>query len=526
MGEVSEHAGPDDDPARPRIEGLAVDLAARICALARPAQILMSAAVADSARQRVANNSFAQPICWQAHGPYPVKGFDGTIEIREAGLESVAPFVAPPRAQPVSSPGSANRVLPAKPSIAVLPFANLSNDPEQAYFADGMMEEITTALSRIRSIFVIASGSTQSLRGKTSAPQEIGHQLGVRYILEGSVRKASNRVRIGVTLIDASDGAQIWAERFEDTLEDVFALQDKVAVSVAGVIEPTIREAEIRHLAKRPTENMSSYDLFLRASALVTVYEKTEIFTALELLDQAIALDQNYALAFSLAAYCHAQVVVTGWSDDPEMHRRLAVDLAQRALRVGGDDAEVLSWVTGTYLPLNEDIDTSIALIDRSIALNPGSSFAWHMSGWLHAASGEADLAVEHFKTAMRLDPCSTDRFYLLSGIALARFDQRRFGEAIALLKESLQLQASVSINQALLAACYAHLGKLSAAQAALADYRKLSSIEIQKRITLFHKPEHRQLFLDGIALAEGLAGASSPSRDCACLSIDLGSRM
>jgi TolB-like protein len=160
----------------------------------------MSAAVADSARQRVANNSFAQPICWQAHGAYPVKGFDGTIEIREAGLESVAPFVAPPRAQPVSSPGSANRVLPAKPSIAVLPFANLSNDPEQAYFADGMMEEITTALSRIRSIFVIASGSTQSLRGKTSAPQEIGHQLGVRYILEGSVRKASNRVRIGVTL--------------------------------------------------------------------------------------------------------------------------------------------------------------------------------------------------------------------------------------------------------------------------------------------------------------------------------------
>jgi TolB-like protein/Tfp pilus assembly protein PilF len=390
----------------------------------------------------------------------------------------------------------------ARPSLAVMPFVNLSGDPQQDYFADGMMEEIVTALSRVRSIFVIASGSTLCFKGKAVSAQAVGRQLGVRYLLEGSVRRSGDRVRIAPKLVDTADGSQIWAERYDGTLEDVFTLQDQVALNVVGAIVPTLQNAEIRRASSRPTANMGGYDLFLRALALVSAYEKPEAFEALDLLDRAIALDSRYALAMALAAYTHAQVVVSGWSDDPGRHRRLALDLARRAVQLADDDSEVLSWVTGAYLPLDENFDDSIVLIDRSIALNPGSSLAWLMSGWLRAAAGDADRAVEHFEMSMRLDPCSSDRGYQLSGIALARFGQGRYAEAAALLKESLQLQPTVSINQALLAACYGHLGEIDAARAAIASYQALSSRELDTRVTLFRKPEHRKAYLDGISLA------------------------
>jgi adenylate cyclase len=384
-----------------------------------------------------------------------------------------------------------------------MPFVNLTGDPQQDYFADGMMEEIVTALSRVRSIFVIASGSTLCFKGKAVSAQAVGRQLGVRYLLEGSVRRSGDRVRIAPKLLDATDGSQIWAERYEGTLEDVFALQDQVALNVIGVIVPTLQNAEIRRAASRPTGNMGCYDLYLRALALVSSYDKADAFAALELLDRAIALDPRYAMAMALAAYAHAQVVVSGWSDDPAHHRRLALDLARRAVQLAEDDSEVLSWVTGAYLPLDENFDDSIVLIDRSIALNPGSSLAWLMSGWLRAAAGDADRAVEHFEMSMRLDPCSSDRGYQLSGIALARFGQRRYAEAAALLKESLQLQPTVSINQALLAACYGHLGEVDAARTTVASYHALSSRELHERVTLFRRPEHRKAYLDGIDLAK-----------------------
>jgi len=401
-----------------------------------------------------------------------------------------------------SAPSAPEPLQAARPSLAVMPFVNLSGDPQQDYFADGMMEEIVTALSRVRSIFVIASGSTLCFKGKAVSSQAVGRQLGVRYLLEGSVRRSGDLVRIALKLLDATDGSQIWAERYDGTLEDVFALQDRVALNVVGVIVPTVQNAEIRRASSRPTGNMGCYDLFLRALALVSAYEKAEAFAALELLDRAIALDSRYAVAMALAAYTHAQVVVSGWSDDPAHHRRLALDLARRAVQLADDDAEVLSWVTGAYLPLDEHFDDSIVLIDRSLALNPGSSLAWLMSGWLHAAAGDADRAVEHFEMSMRLDPCSSDRGYQLSGIALARFGQGRYAEAAALLRESLQLQPTVSINQALLAACYGHMGEADAARASIASYRALSSRELHDRVTLFRRPEHRKAYLDGIDLA------------------------
>ena len=394
--------------------------------------------------------------------------------------------------------------LPDKPSIAVLPFANLGTDPEQGYFVDGMTEEIATALARIRSIFVVAVTSTRSLDTASLGPSEVGRRLGVRYLLEGSVRRAADRVRITVKLIDAATGTQIWANRYDDVLDDVFALQDRVALSVAGVIEPTVLEAEIKRAVARPTAYVGAYDLYLQAVSLIDSYERAAVFAALERLERAIAIDPRFARAVALVGYAHAQIVVTGWTDDAAPHRRLAIAFAGRAVQMAGDDAEVLAWVAATYLPLAEQVEAAIALIDRSLELNAGCAMAWMMSGWLRAAVGAAERAIADFQTAMRLDPCSTDRGYQLSGMALAKFDLGHYSEAVRLLTEANHLQPAVSINAALLAACHGHLGQLEAAHAALANYRRLSTIEIRHRTSLFQRPDHRAAFLAGIALAEG----------------------
>jgi adenylate cyclase len=207
--------------------------------------------------------------------------------------------------------------LPSKPSIAVMPFANLSGDPEQEYFADGMVEEIARALSRYRSIFVIGGGSGLSFKGKETSPQEVGKILGVRFVLEGSVRKAGVRVRIAVKLIDAADGAQVWADRFEDTLEDVFALQDRVALSVAGVIEPAVREADARRATARPTESIGSYDLALRGMARYRSFARDDLRAGLDMLNRAIALDPSYGMALAMTAFCHAMLLQYGWGMIP-----------------------------------------------------------------------------------------------------------------------------------------------------------------------------------------------------------------
>jgi adenylate cyclase len=395
--------------------------------------------------------------------------------------------------------------VPTKASIAVMPFANLSGDAEQEYFADGMVEEITTALSRIRSIFVIASGSTLSLKGKALSAKEIGRILGVRYVLEGSVRKSSNRVRIAVKLIDAAHGAQVWAERFEGTLEDVFTLQDTVALSVAGVIEPALQRAEIERASVRPMRDATSYDLCLRAIPLIRVNGRAETLEAVDLLDQALAADPDDGPTLGWAACAHVLVARFGWSDDPAGHHSRAAELAQRALQVGGDDATVLSNVSNVLLMLGHAPDVAKPLIERSVELNPGSAMAWMFSARVQLALGEPELAFEHVQTSMRLDPLSPDRSFQLTNMGLARLAQGRFGEAAALFSESSQIRATVAFNHACIAACCGHLGQTKAASQALERFRSGSREPIADLAArLFHRPQHRQLFLDGIALAEG----------------------
>jgi TolB-like protein len=312
-------------------------------------------------------------------------------------LDSAAASVPPP--------------LPSKPSIAVMPFATLSGDPEQEAFADGMVEEIARALSRFKSLFVIGGASGLAFKGKAATPQEVGRILGVRYVLEGSVRKAEDRIRISVRLIEAGDGAQIWADRFEDSVGDVFALQDKVALSAAGIIEPAVQTVETRRVMLRPTDNVGSYELWLRANSLTDAHRRAEVFEALALLNRAIALDPRFAMAASHAAWCHSFILVNGWSEDPEAHRRQGLDLARRSLRLGSDDPDVLSDTAMALWQLGRGLDPSVAMMDRAIALNPGSSNCWYLSAVLRLIASEPETAVEHILMSIRLDPLSPGVF-------------------------------------------------------------------------------------------------------------------
>jgi adenylate cyclase len=402
--------------------------------------------------------------------------------------------------------------LPSKPSIAVMPFVNVSGDAEQEYFADGMLLEIVETLSRIKSIFVVASSSSLTFKGKGASAQEAARQLGVRYILEGSVRKAGGRVRIGVQLIDAADGAQIWTHRFEDTLDDVFALQDVVAMAVAGKIEPAVEQVEIRRAAARPTDNINSHDLYLRALPIFRSHSKAGTLEALDLLNKAIDLDAAHGPALALAVSCHRTIVVYGWSDDAEDHRRQGGLLARRALKAAADDATVLASVANDLTVLERGVDVALPLAKRAVAMNPGSASVWFNSGYVQLMAGETESAIEHFKTAMRLDPAGANRPIHLTFLALANFFAERFGEAVTLIKERNQYSESPG-PYAVLAASHGHLGQTGPALEALARYRALTPLPMETWVQLFIDPAQRKLILDGIALAESKSLPDAPGK-------------
>jgi TolB-like protein len=299
--------------------GDGVNIAARLEALADAGGVFVSNTVHDHVRDRL-------PCVFEDLGEQQVKNIARPVRVYRVRAGT---------AKRPSTPASTALPLPDKPSIAVLPFDNLSGDPEQEYFADGMVEEIITALSRIRWLFVIARNSTFTYKGRAVDVKEVGRELGVRYVLEGSVRKAGTQVRITGQLIDALTGTHLWADRFDGSLEDVFDLQDKVAVSVAGVIEPTLQRAEMRRSAERATIDLTAYELYLRALAVFYPVTKERVFDALRLFEQAIAIDRHYGPALARAAICQYQLVNYGLAEEPETTRRKAIDLARQALEVG-----------------------------------------------------------------------------------------------------------------------------------------------------------------------------------------------
>jgi adenylate cyclase len=465
--------------------GDGVNIAARLEALAEPGSICVSAAAHGQIGNRL-------PLTFDDLGEQQVKNIPEAIRVYRIRAEASA-------TQPVMAP---SLPLPDKPSIAVLPFANMSGDPEQEYFADGMVEEIITALSQIRWLFVIARNSTFTYKGRAVDVKQVGRELGVRYVLEGSVRKAGTQVRITGQLIDALTGTHLWAGRFDGSLEDIFELQERVAVSVAGVIEPALQAAEMRRSTARPTTELTAYDLYLRALAAFYPITQERIFEALGLLERAIAIDRRYGPALALAAACHLRLVTDGWAAEPEKNRRESVELARQALEAPDNDPGVLANVALVLGFFGEDIDAIIGLVDRALALNPSSARGWASSAILRVYAGQPDLAIEHLETSLRLSPRERvgTRLFVLG---MACFFKRRFDEAAATLLLSIQDQPGFPGSYRFLAACYAHMGRLDDAKEIVARLRAITVVRAL-RGSQFRNPEDRELLLSGLRLAMG----------------------
>lgn len=321
-------------------------------------------------------------------------------------------------------------VLPDKPSIAALPFHNLSGDPEQEYFADGVVEDITAALSRIRWLFVIARNSSFTYKGRVVDVKQVGRELGVRYVLEGSVRKASTRVRITGQLIDATTGVHVWADRFEGCLEDIFELQDQITASVVGSIAPQLERAEIERAKLKPTESLDAYDFYLRGMANLHKGTRVAINEALPLFHKAIQLDPGYASAYGMVAWCHFWRKVNGWMSDSTLEIAVGARSARRAVELGKDDAVALARSGHALAHLVGDLDGGIELLDKAQVLNPNLAAAWFLGGFLRAWRGESESAIEYFAHAMRLSPLDPEMYRMQAGMALAHLFARRFDHA------------------------------------------------------------------------------------------------
>ena len=420
------------------------------------------------------------------------KGFRFVAAVREVG-EVINVVAMAPEPQPTPE-------LPDKPSIAVLPFQNMSGDPEQEYFVDGMVEEIITALSRIRWLFVLARNSSFAYKGQTIGVKQVGRELGVRYVLEGSVRKDGNRVRITAQLIDAVTGAHLWADRFDGALEDVFALQDKVASSVAGVIEPALQAAETTRSAGRPTSDLTAYDLYLRGYAMY-LSSARQLPEALRLMEQAIARDPHYAPALAWAAFCCGRLILDSLSDaDPATYRLKGTDFARRALEAANDDPVILANVSHALAHFGENIDAMIALIDRALALNPNFARGWHVSGIFRLWVGQPDVAIQHAEASLRLSPRGRVGPSLAT-IGYAHFVSRRFDEAAAKLLLAIQEDPSFPQPHRWLAACYAHMGRLDDAREIVVRLRAITPV-MMPEVWFLRSAEQRELLLLGVRLA------------------------
>jgi TolB-like protein/class 3 adenylate cyclase len=467
--------------------GDGVNVAARLEGLAEPGGIYVSARVQEDAEGRLD------------------LGFE---DLGEQALKNITRPIRAYRVVAAAGPALTRTVpalaLPDKPSIAVLPFVNMSGDPEQEYFADGMVEEIITALSRIRWLFVIARNSTFTYKDQAFDVKQVGRELGVRYVLEGSVRKGGNRVRITAQLIDAETGTHLWADRFDGLIQDVFELQDKIAASVAGVIEPAVQAAEMRRSAARPTTDLTAYDLYLRALATIFPITKDRIFEALALLEQAIAIDRHYGPALAWAAICHLTLFRDGWVETPETNRRKGVDFARHALEVAGNDPGILANAALALGYFGEDIGAMIGLVERALVLNPSFARGWYVSGVLRLFAGQPDLAIEHLKTSLRLSP--RERMgQSLSLMGTAYFFKGQFDEAASKLLLAIQDHPGFGPSYRTLAACYAHMGQLDEARAVVARLRAITPLVVQS-VTQFRNPEDRELLLSGLRLAAGEA--------------------
>jgi len=441
------------------IFGDGVNIAARLEGIAEPGGVCISD---DAQRQVRGKVDFA----FEDMGPQNLKNIVEPMRAWRLRMNASGSAAAPIE-PPVESTQAL--ALPDKPSIAVLPFQNMSGDPEQEYFADGMVEEIITALSRFKWLFVIARNSSFTFKGQAVDVKEVGRRLGVRYVLEGSVRKASGKVRISGQLIDAVTGTHIWADRFERDLTDIFALQDEVTVAVVSAIQPKLLQTEIALAARRRPENLTAYDLYLRAMPQFYLATREGLAEAIKLAHRALELDPRFGLVAALAGVCHMQSVLWGYAIDPKFERNEAVRLLRLALSLDDNDPDILALAAVISSFMVGDCESEIEWADRAVALNPNSFLAWGCRGQVYRIAGLPEEAVRSFEHAIRMSPVDPRLHLTFAGMGTAFIELRRFNEAIVAGKKALRQNPSFSAAYRCLASAFAHLGRDAEAREAAA---------------------------------------------------------
>jgi TolB-like protein/tetratricopeptide (TPR) repeat protein len=472
------------------IYGDGVNIAARLEAMAEPGGICLS----DSLYRQIHGKVDFQ---FDDLGEQALKNIAGPIRVYRLRRNGAA--AAQPR--PTLS-------LPDRPSIAVLPFDNMSGDHEQDYFADGIVEDIITALSRIRWLFVIARNSSFAYKGRTIDIKQVGRELGVRYVLEGSVRKSGNRVRITGQLIEAATAAHLWADRFDGQMEDVFDLQDKITSSVVVAVAPKLEQVEIERARRKPTENLDAYDHYLRGMAAVHLWSRGGNEDALKHFYKAIEIDPKYAAAYGLAARCYSQRKAAGWNVDAAREAAEAARLVKRAVELGPDDALVLctSGIALSYVV--GDLEEGDALTSKALALNPNLAWTWLFSGWTKLWVGEFETAIDRLNQALRLCPNDPQIFLIHDAMCAAQFCIGRYEEAMNFAMKALRGR-SLPLTDYMAVASAAHLGRLGEAkeriEAVLAAEPGLRISALRGRYPELSRPE------DFGRLAEGLRQAGLP---------------
>ena len=431
------------------------------------------------------------------------KGFRFVGEVSEAPAPASA---APSHAESRRTEAFATRELPIPdgPSIAALPFANLSGDPEQDYFADGLVEDIISALSRISWLFVVARNSSFAYKRQAVDVKQVGRELGVRYVLEGSVRKSANRVRITEQLVDAGTRGHLWADRFEGPLDDIFALQDQMTESVVGAISPTLERAEIERAKHKPTERLDAYDYYLRGMASFHAGTRESTDAALQLFNKALELDPEYASAHGMAAWCYLWRKVNGWRTDASAEAAKAARLAHRAVELGKADPVALTR-GGHALAHFGDLETAIASVDKALVLNPNFAAAWYLSGFQRVFRGDPDDAIPRFARAMRLSPLDPEMVRVLTGTAIAHLFAGRFDEASSWAEKALGEGPGFVVAAGVLAATHAVAGRMQEARLAI---QQLQSISPNLRVSgakdwfPLRRPQDIAMLADGLRRA------------------------
>jgi len=470
--------------------GDGVNIAARLQGLAAPGGVCISGTVHEHVRK-------LPTLRFSDLGPQAVKNIDDPVRAYLLAARGATEVAGGGTERPQPLP------LPDKPSIAVLPFTNMSGDPEQEYFADGLVEEIITGLSRVRSFFVIARNSSFTYKNRAVDVRQVSRELGVRYVLEGSIRKAGSRVRIVGQLIDAATGHHIWADRFEGDIGDIFDLQDKVTESVVGAVEPSIRLEEIRKARTKPTNYITAYDLYLRA--LPRFYSMTrEGFTDVRrLTNEALTIDPDFALAKALGAYIRSLSVSQCWHEPDDI--RVAVRMAREVIEEAREDPTSLRFAAQVLAYSAKDYDTALSAIGRSLYLNPNSAQGYTGSGWVNTHSGRPLVAIDHFQRAMRLSPIDPEKGIALSGIGMSYLMLERFDEALRWGEDALREMPNYGSSHRVVIGALVGLQRLDEARAAarrLMEAFPTYTLSLQKQINPWRDDAFAERYVQALRVA------------------------